>query len=117
MAVFCCDSAFCRTAAEPECRAGRYAGMQNDPRNPERVVDSEIEPITFVLFVLIIFLIVPFTMLSPFRYPQPSALDALLSVNGGPAIQVRQVDARRFTGRTREIDLALSSTDTATASR
>jgi hypothetical protein len=61
------------------------------------VLDSEIEPITCVLFVLIVFLIVPFTMLSPFRYPEPSALDKVLAINVGSGAQ----SAYRTTGETR----------------
>jgi hypothetical protein len=49
-----------------------------DRHQDDTLRDGEIEPITITVFILIVFLIVPFTMLSPFRYPQPSALDEAL---------------------------------------
>jgi hypothetical protein len=45
------------------------------------VLDYEIDPVMCILFVVIVFLLVPFTLLSPFRYPQPSVLDKFLAVN------------------------------------
>ncbi|MEX2127469.1 MAG: hypothetical protein WD871_04420 [Xanthobacteraceae bacterium] len=85
--------------------------MRQEPEKRNGSLDAEIDSITCIIFVLIIFLIVPFTMLSPFRYPQPSTLDQLLSVNNGPVAQLQgpRVDGRQFAGRFREIDLAIAS--------
>jgi hypothetical protein len=51
------------------------------PRRQDRRLESEIDPVTCIAFVLFVFLIVPFTLLSPFHYPRTSELDKLLSVN------------------------------------
>jgi hypothetical protein len=61
-----------------------YVAVQLDPRLPRKQdqnLNSEVDPFMCVAFVLFVFLIVPFTLLSPFQYPQTSALDKLLSVN------------------------------------
>ncbi|HEY7457593.1 MAG TPA: hypothetical protein VH765_02470 [Xanthobacteraceae bacterium] len=70
--------------------------MEPKNRREQRdLLDSEIDPITCIAFVLIVFLIIPFTLLSPFRYPQPSTLDKMLSVNGGDHAQ-RPPEARLY---------------------
>jgi hypothetical protein len=51
------------------------------PQKPDQHLDSEIDPAMCIAFVLFVFLIVPFTLLSPFNYPQTSTLDKFLSVN------------------------------------
>jgi hypothetical protein len=61
-----------------------YVAVQMDPRLPRKQdqdLNSEIDPAMCFAFVLFVFLIVPFTLLSPFNYPQTSTLDKFLSVN------------------------------------
>jgi hypothetical protein len=81
-----------------------YGGMRDEPKKPQDAPKGEIDPITCIVFVLIVFLIVPFTMLSPFRYPAPSALDKLLAVNvqhpSTPAISNAPFFARSASERT-----------------
>lgn len=77
-------SVFCRIAAEPLGRLCGYVAVQMDPRLPRKQdqnLNSEIDPAMCIAFVLFVFLIVPFTLLSPFHYPQTSTLDKFLSVN------------------------------------
>jgi hypothetical protein len=87
----------------------RYLRVERNPEERDSVLDSEIDAVTCTAFVLAVFVIVPFTMLSPFRYPQPSQLDQLLSVNNGPVVQSRAADPRQFAGRFRAIDIAIAS--------
>jgi hypothetical protein len=66
------------------CQVSGYVAVQMDPRFPrkqDRRLDSEIDPVMCIAFVLFVFLIVPFTLLSPFHYPRTSELDKFLSVN------------------------------------
>jgi hypothetical protein len=84
--------------------------VKQDPYERDGVFASEIDPAACAVFVIALFVIVPFTLLSPFRYPQPSELDRLLAVNGGPVSQARAVtNPRQFAGRFRAIDLAIAS--------
>lgn len=75
---------FCRIAAEPPAGLCGYVAVQMDPRLPRKQdqdLNSEIDPAMCIAFVLFVFLIVPFTLLSPFNYPQTSTLDKFLAVN------------------------------------
>jgi hypothetical protein len=63
------------------------------PLGEHRDLESEIDPIACVVFLLIVFLIVPFTLLSPFSYPRTSTLDKFLSVNSGQ-YAARTVEAK-----------------------
>ena len=59
-----------------------------------------------IVFVVFVFLIVPFTLLSPFRYPQTSVLDKLLSVNTQDAPRPGDIRLSGF----RVIDLSIAAT-------
>jgi hypothetical protein len=106
-------SSFCRNAAELPAPPDRYVGVQMELeklREQQEDLEAEIDPITCVVFVLIVFLIVPFTLLSPFRYPQPSALDKLLAVSG------EQFPARGAPGKLSGqpvLDLSVAATEPA----
>jgi hypothetical protein len=76
------------------------------PRKQDQHLNSEIDPVMCVAFVLFVFLIVPFTLLSPFQYPQTSALDKLLSVNTQYASRSSET---RLSGY-RVIDLSATAT-------
>lgn len=62
-----------------------YVRVEQNAQKDQRFRDAEIDPATCVLFILIVFLIIPFTLLSPFRYPQPSALDRAILLRGEPS--------------------------------
>ena len=78
------------------------------PLNHDRDLDSEIDPIACVVFLLIVFLIVPFTLLSPFNYPRTSTLDKFLSVNSGQ-YAVRAAEAK-LSGKP-VLDLSMAAAD------
>jgi hypothetical protein len=91
-----------------------YGAVQMDPQFPrkqDRHLDSEIDPVMCIAFVLFVFVIVPFTLLSPFHYPQTSALDKFLSVN---AQYASRSDATRFSDY-RVIDRSVAATSEAQA--
>jgi hypothetical protein len=75
-----------------------YDGVQQEPDKRPGMLDGEIEPIICVIFLLFVFLLVPFTVLSPFRYPERSALDKIMAVNAGDSVnsayRLRANDAR-----------------------
>jgi hypothetical protein len=81
------------------------------PFDDDRHLDSEIDPIAFVLFLLIVFLIVPFTLLSPFNYPRTSTLDKLLSVNSGQ-YTVRAAEAKLAGQPVLDVSMAATADDT-----
>jgi hypothetical protein len=106
---------FCRIAAEPSARLCGYVAVQMDPKIPhrhDRHLEPEIDPVMCILFVVFVFLIVPFTLLSPFRYPQTSVLDKLLSVN--QQYESRGVDTRLSGYRVIDLSVASSGDSQAT---
>jgi hypothetical protein len=62
---------------EPRRGSEGYAAVQQEPEHRLGFLDAEVSLTACALFVLIVCLIVPFTALSPFRYPHPSALDKM----------------------------------------
>ena len=80
-------------------------------RKQDRDLEPEIDPVTCVAFVLFVFVIVPFTLLSPFHYPQTSALDKLMSVNTQYASQSSEAKLSGY----RVIDLSVAATNDARA--
>jgi hypothetical protein len=100
-----------RIAAEPARGYSRYRGVQKNPeklREDDRYLESEIDPVACVVFLLIVFLIVPFTLLSPFSYPQTSTLDKFLSVNSGQ--YVARGSEAKLSGKP-VLDLSMAAAD------
>jgi hypothetical protein len=108
---------FCRIAAEPVQRLCGYVAVPTDPQiriKTDPQLDREVDPVMCIAFVVFVFLIVPFTLLSPFLYPQTSVLDKLLSVNVQSA--PRPADIRLSGFRVIDLSVAASADNETTGS-